>query len=455
MATPSTVSSVQTDALISTFDINKPEKRNILFRKYGKQGLGFFNVLDTLGYKTPVAQTTYQHFEEDWIHQAVHVNANVASPGAGNPISFVLKPTLDLDSANRYFVQVNDNVMFANQVTGLVTGIVAVGATVTVTVQPNQAIDNIGALNANDTVIIYSDSWAEGTSQPPGHISKPIEYEFSTKIIKVTNEVTGSSQTDRAWVDITSDGQSLAGGWWLKGWQIDTDYEMTARMDGALLFDRPNTNTTLTNLGNRNTTGLVPWVRSGGNVDTYNQGFYSIVDFDSQNEILDQNFAPSEMLSLLGIQLHLEWGNLFQNSFTAGAIVYANFSDGKKAADLNMDFNSFSKGERVWHLKRMGIFNHPQFYGAPGYKMPGMGILTPMDSVKNADPQNDSNNIPSIGMRYKALDGYSRQMEVWTTGGGGKIPVKTSQTDISQLNMRTEMGSEYIASNRFYLIEQL
>lgn len=455
MATPSTVTAVQTDALISTFDINKPEKRNILFRKHGKQGLGFFNVLDTFGYKTPVAQTLYQHFEEDWIHQAVHVDANVASPGAGLPISFVLNAALDLDSANRYFIQVNDNVMFANQVTGTVTAIVAVGAVVTVTVRPTQAVDNIGALTAGDTVIIYSDSWAEGTAQPPGHISKPIEYEFSTKIIKVTNEVTGSAQTDRAWVDITSDGQSLAGGWWLKGWQIDTDYEMTARMDGALLFDRPTTDPTLVAAGNRTTTGLVPWVRSGGNVDTYNAGFYSIADFDSQNEILDQNFAPSEMLSLLGIQLHLEWGNLFQNAFTAGAIVYANFADGKKAADLNMDFNSFSKGERVWHLKRMGIFNHPQFYGAPGYKMPGMGILTPMDSVKNADPKNDSNNIPSIGMRYKAIDGYSRQMEVWTTGGGGKIPVKTSQVDISQLNMRTEMGSEYIASNRFFLIEQL
>ena len=449
MATPSTVTAVYSDALVSTFDIHKPEKLNVLFRKYGKQGLGFFNILNTLGYKKPVAQTRYSHFEEDWIHQAAHVLANVGNPGAGNPITFRLDPTLDLDSGNRYFIQVNDDVMFANQVTGTVTGIVAVGAAVDVTVRPQQTTDNIGALTAGATVIIYSDNWAEGTTQPPGHVTKPVEYFFDAKIIKVTNEATGTEQTNRIWVESMSDGQKLVS-WVTKG-QIDADYEMSLRMDGALLFDRPTTDATLLGAGNRTTFGLVPWIRSGGNVVTYVPGFYSIQDFYSQTEILDASFAPNEMLSLLGISLYNEIEQLFVNTFPEGALVYGSFAEGKKEIDLNIGFKSFTAGGRGWHLKKMNSFSHPYLYGATGFPLKGMGIMCPMDSIKDANPDG-ANNIPSIGCRYKELGGYSRQMKVWETGGGKNV---TNQVDKDELNMRTEMGSEYIASNRFFLVEQL
>jgi hypothetical protein len=449
MATPSTVTAVYNDALVSTFDIHKPEKLNVLFRKYGKQGLGFFNILNTLGYKKPVAQTRYSHFEEDWIHQASHVLNNVGAPGAGNPITFRLDPAQDLDAGNRFFIQVNDNVMFANQVTGTVTVISAVGAVVDVTVQPHSSTDNIGALTAGDTVISYSDSWAEGTTQPPGHVTRPIEYFFDAKIIKVTNEATGSEQTNRIWVETMSDGQKLVS-WVTKG-QIDADYEMALRMDGALLFDRPTTNATLTAAGQRTTFGLVPWIRSGGNVDTYVPGFYSIQDFYSQTEVLDASFAPNEMLSLLGISLYNEWEQLFANTFTQGALVYGSFNEGKKEIDLNIGFKSFTAGERGWHLKKMNSFSHPYLYGAAGFPLKGMGIMCPMDKVKDANPDG-SNMIPSIGCRYKELGDYSRQMKVWLTGGA---KANTNQVDKDELNMRTEMGSQYIASNRFFLVEQI
>jgi len=60
--------------------------------------------------------------------------------------------------------------------------------------------------------------------------------------------------------------------------------------------------------------------------------------------------------------------------------------------------------------------------------------------------------IPSIGMRYKALGDYNRQMKVWKTGGA---QASTNQTDKDEMNQRTEFGSEYIASNRFFLTEAL
>ncbi len=448
--TPSSVTAVYSDAYVSTFDIHKPSIRNVLFRKYGNQGYGFFHVLDTLGYREAVDQTTYSHFEEDWIHQTFSSRNAVGSPGAGNPISITLSAG-DLDSSNRFFVQVNDNVMFNNQVTGIVTAIsVAVPSAPVLTIYPNQTTDNIGAVAAGDTMIIYSDSWAEGTAQPAGHVNIPIKYNFNCKITKVTNEATGSEMTNRIWVDYMSDGQKL-GAWYWKG-QIDADYEMAARIDGALLFDRPTTNAALVALEQRTTFGLVPWIRSGGNTDTYTPGFYSIADFDATNETLDANFAPSEMLELLGISANIEISNLFTNSFDAGSIVYASFKEGQKSADLAIDFSSFSKNGRTWHFKRMDSFNHPKFYGAPGFNFRNMMVMTPMDKQRDADPSGKGNMIPSIGMRYKSLGDYNRQMKVWKTGGA---QASTNQTDKDEMNQRTEFGSEYIASNRFFLTEAL
>ena len=132
--------------------------------------------------------------------------------------------------------------------------------------------------------------------------------------------------------------------------------------------------------------------------------------------------------------------------------MYGSFSEGKKAIDLAVGFNSFKAGEHTWHMKKMDIFNHPKFYGAPGYTYKGMAISCPLDMQKSGNADGGSSNIPSIGMRYKALGDYSRQMKVWGTGGAKNV---TNTFDVDQLNMRTEMGSEYIASNRFFLMSQL
>lgn len=447
MATiPSAVTAQYSDAYISTFDFHMPEKRNTLFRKYGDQGMGFYNIMDTLGFIEPVEQTTYSHFEEDWIWTPVHVRNNVASPGAGNPISFTLATT-DLDSNNRFFIALNDNVMFANQVTGTVTVVdVSTPSAPVITVEPNDSSDNIGALLAGDTVIIYSNDWAEGTDQPSGKVARAIEYSFNCKIVKETNQYTGSEATNKTWWIKDSMGNFIPA-LYMKG-QLDADYRMALRMNGALLFDRTTTNTTLSNAGHRTTQGLIPWVRGGGNTDSYNPGFYSIADFDIMNNVLDQNFAPTEEMAMLGLGLQTEWENLFVNSFTQGAIVYAMFNEGKKETDLNIGFKSFTKTERTWFIKRMAGFNNPRTYGAPGYNIPGMGVVCPMDGRK--DPKTN-NVIPSFGQRYKALGSYNRKMKVWLTGGAKAV---TNQTDADSLNMRSEFGSEFVASNRFFLIEQ-
>ncbi|OHC00345.1 MAG: hypothetical protein A2Z57_04440 [Planctomycetes bacterium RIFCSPHIGHO2_12_39_6] len=251
------------------------------------------------------------------------------------------------------------------------------------------------------------------------------------------------------WVETDSMGNKV-NAWWLKG-MLDLDYEMQLRVDGAMLFDKPTTDATLVTAGQRTMFGLIPWVRSGGNADTYIPGFYTMADFDIMNNTLDQNFAPSELLGLLGIQYQAELENLFTNSFNNGGIRYVSF-EGKEEQELFLGFKSITKNGRTWILKRMGGFNNPQTYGAPGYTIPGMGVFCPLDKQADKNPNNKGNYIPSIGLRYKELNSYNRMMEVWTTGGAGNGP-KTSQVDVRNVNHRAECGSEYIANNRFFLVE--
>jgi hypothetical protein len=437
-----TITATHSDALISSYDFHKPSISNKLFRKYGDQGQSFFHLVNTWGYVTPVDQTTYSHYEEEFIHETVSVDANVAAPGAGNDITFELGAA-DYDADGNMFIQVGDDVMFKNGVTGNVTAINT--TTKEVTVEPHQATDNIGALEAGDVVIIYSNNYAEGSGQPDGHVSKMTKQTFSAKIIKYSASVTGTELTNGNWVDVMSDGKPIKG-WFAKG-QLDADYEMLLRMDGASLFDRPTTNTALTASGKRTMTGLVPWVRSGGNTDNYSTGFYSIADFDYMDKVLDQQFGSSENVVMSGIGFFQEVENLFVNGFTQGAIIYGN-SSGKTAIDLNIDFKSLTKSGRSWHFKKMGILSHPKLYGAPGFKNQGLGIIMPMDLKKDAKTGND---LPSIGIRYKEMGSVSRKMKTWKTGGAQE---NTNDVDKDFLHMRTERGTQFIANNRFYLIEQ-
>ena len=51
--------------IVSVFDIDKPEILNTLFRAKGDQGLELFQVIQTMGFKYPIAQVEYSRFEQN------------------------------------------------------------------------------------------------------------------------------------------------------------------------------------------------------------------------------------------------------------------------------------------------------------------------------------------------------------------------------------------------------
>ena len=194
--------------IVSTFDIDKPEVLNTLFRSKGDQGVGFFRTIDSLGFKSPVSQDEYSHHEEDWIHETIHANAATSAAAANAPQNIVLQASTDI-RLNKYYPRLWDIVMFPNGVTASVTSISGTVPTITVQLTPNQLGDNIPAISAGQELIIMSAAFSEGSDQPESAFAGTYKYTNNVQIIKERMSVTGTEMTNRKWFDKDSSGRAI------------------------------------------------------------------------------------------------------------------------------------------------------------------------------------------------------------------------------------------------------
>ena len=442
---PSAVVANATDAYISTFDIHMPSKRNKLFKRFGKQGVGFFNTLETLGFVDAVNQTNWSHYEEDYWHETFTVQTSVADPGAGNPVNIRLAAS-NVNSSGYFYVRLYDDVLFPNQVTGKVVAIDTTSfATPQITVQPHVAASDIGALAAGQELSIYSNGFQEDTDQPDGRIAGVSEFSFGAKIIKETFTVSGTEMTNKAWFDTDSDGNYI-GAYYLDG-QLQADYRIALQIDGASLWDSPITNTVLSNAGHRNMTGLIPWMTTNSPTAVYTGGLFSMSNVDYMIKRFTKLFATDTYMWMNGIDLSIEVENVLTDFFDPNPKIFAGSVEGSTSQELNIGFSGIKKSDFTFYLKNMGVFSNPKTYNIAGYNVTGLGLVTPLGTAK--DPKK-AVNIPFMGMRYKEMDGYSRKMEVWPLSGAGKGPKNISR-DRHTINMRCEMGTEFFGSNNFFL----
>lgn len=446
---PSATTAVISDKYISTFDIHKPSIRNELFKRFGKQGVGFFATIETLGFVEPVDQTNWSHYEEDFYHETFTVNTSVANPGAGNSVNIRLQAS-NVDGSGYFYVRINDDVLIPNQVTGKVIAIDTTSfPTPQITVEPHSSADNIGPLAAGQEISIYSNGWQEDTDQPDGRVAKVSKFTFGAKIIKETVITTGTEMTNGTWFDKDSDGNAI-GAYYLTG-QLQADYRMMLQIDGASLFDRPITNPTLVNAGHRNMTGLVPWMRGNAPIGGYTPGLFSMSNINYMIKRLEKNFAADEYLWMNGIDLSIEIEDLCADYFEENPIIFAGDGGGKTAKELNLGFKTINKSEYTFHLQKMKVFSNPKVYNIAGYNITGLGIVAPLGYRQ--DPQTKK-QVPSLGMRYKEKNGYSRKMEFFVHQGAGNGQKQITR-DRRSINMRTEMGTEFFGGNSFFLWEEV
>lgn len=456
---PDAIAGIYASEIVSGFDLHKPEYLNDLFRRYGDQGESTFQLIRSMGFEKPVANDTYGHFEENHIHEIIHSTGIVAQPIQGDPITFVLD-AVDLDANNNFYVRMWDILMFPNEVTGVVVDIdVTDPAAPEITCELQETTDRFPALTAGEELIIISNQFSEGSGQPEGAVSGTWQYENDAQIIKETIGATGTEMVNQDWIDVTSDGRKIPA-YYYKG-QIDIDYRIALKMDGAILWGKRTTNTNAaltdpdTGRASKSTEGLVPYIRRVGNEQSYTAGAFDIDEFDELDQTLDREFAGNYILGLLGISLHQDIENAMVEYFQNTNIQFAKQTTNdvlfnkNEALGASVNFTYLTKSERTFLMKRMKIFNNSKLYGADGYAGPTLGLWLPINQKK--DPVS-GNMVPSMGVRYRALGAYNRRMEVWDVGGAG-AGLKVTEFDRRDTYQRCHIGAHYRGGNQFVLME--
>lgn len=466
MATPDNIQGIMNTDLISTLDLDIPQKRmNAIFRRYGTQGLGYLTVR-SLGFEKPVKNDTYYHYEKSYSHDYFKVQSTVTQAVAGASIDLVLHSD-SLDANNDYYPRENDVVMFSNEVVGWIDSIAVTGggSTVTLTIKPNLETDTIGTVSAGDTVIIISGMFSEGSGMPDEATSETIQYTNNTQIIKEAIGATGTSLVTESWIEIYNRANEFQGVYYESF--KDLDYRMLTKIDGMFWWGKRVSTTgsraedSVTGHDYHGSEGLIPAIRRAGNTNTYTPGSFAVTKFDTYERTLAREFVSQDIpvWCPMGLQLYQEVENTLKTYFEDTNIQFAQrrtndmLFNSNESLGASVNFKYLTKSGRTYLLHNMLGWSNPKTYGATGYDMEKMGLIVPLDKKKDPKTKED---IPSIGVRYRAMGNYNRRLITDTLSGIGatapnRIPVNT--IDKTKTYQLADMGNEFYGLNRFLLID--
>ena len=342
-------------------------------------------------------------------------------------------------------VRVGDILLAPNGELGYVTAVAATDSDVDV-----QAFDGTWSLDVSTEYefAIIGNMWAENTDQPSSLMPRIHTYTNECMIIKESFEVSGTEATNVIYFKVDNEKMGSGYLWYLKG-EADTYKRFLDYCELQLIMGQENTNTGISNL--RGTEGLLSFIENKGQSMDLGSSSITMADFDAMVKSLDKYRGAKEMALYAGIDLSLDIDDLLaaQGAYAAGGANYGTFQN-KKDMALNLGFNSFTRGGYTFHKKTYDVFNHPKLLGATGMNYSGYGMCIPMDTQRDAK---SGSKIPSLRIRYKAANGYSREMEHRLTGSA-VLKNKTNSEDNLKSHYRTERGFEGFAPNRFMLIKK-
>jgi len=420
-------------------------------KRYGNQGIT--GLLELVGAKKECTQTKFEHYEEAFIHNTVKLttpgsfSANTAAhmPYTEQDNTDQLNGDQSIDGTNNDTpVRVGDILLAPNGELGYVTAVAADGDV------DAQAFDGTWSLAVSTEYefAIIGNMWAENTDQPAALLPRVHTYTNECMIIKESFEVSGTEATNVIYFKVDNEKMGSGYLWYLKG-EADTYKRFLDYCELMMVMGQTNANTGISSL--TSTEGLLSFIENKGQSMDLGSSSITMADFDAMVKSLDKYRGAKEMALYAGIDLSLDIDDLLaaQGAYAAGGANYGTFNNNKNMA-LNLGFNSFSRGGYTFHKKTYDVFNHPKLLGASGHNYSGYGMCIPMDTQRDAK---SGAKIPSLRVRYKAANGYSREMEHWLTGSA-VLKNKTNSEDNLKSHYRTERGFEGFAPNRFMLIKK-
>lgn len=412
--------------------VERPDVREALVKTYGDQGItGFLQMTGAV--KANGSASKVEWFEEARLH------AKQAGLWTG-----ALAFEVDTTASDVMFVRLNDVILHGED-RYVVTNIVEASGVFTVTVE---ALGTVTAPSANDPLSapIIGNLYAEGSDQPERFLESNVVYRTNPyMILKETFKVTGSQATNIGYIN-------LGGGdyrWYIKGEQ-DTRQRFLDKREMMMLLGQ-NDSATVGGKAVQGSEGYFAAIEDRGIV-TPSFGTNGLTDLDLIVAELDkQGSAPeyaiyantAEMLALDDMVASLNGAAGFATGGpTTGAAAFGAFANADQAVKLG--FKSFTRGGYTFHKKPWKLLNDPTLLGGSSYK----GVMIPLTSV--IDPKS-GDRAAALEMNYKAVNGYSREMEHWMTGS--ILGVSNTNEDSLQFNYRSECNLVTRAANQHVLIK--
>lgn len=438
------------DLLVSSIDLmHKPEVYKKLVGRYPKQRE--LNWLKEMGKLIPVAQTQYNHHEEDELIPAQLILSVAVS---GSNVIITLDPSVHSNSGANSYPRVGNLVQFKDLVTGL---IIAKNETTpnahTITVAPVNAAQTVttSAL-AGDTFIVYSGAFEEGTSG------------FSKTVIPTTNKVTGqlqifseyfnvttSEETNQIWIEFTNpETGETENRLYIKG-EADTADRFTMQEELGL-FITPQSDAGLKDANNnpiRTTQALIPALKAGANLVDYTTA-PTMNTYDTIAKLINKNYGETEYIMGEGLNFSIANKNFHVDFGKNGAIVYNSFGGGENGAKraVILGFTSIEFAGYTFHIKKLDILSHAGTTGAFGFPYPDYFICIPMG--KGMDPKT-AEMIDYFGVRYKKMPGAGSRghYKNWEYGGGSKAGTDGSLQ--RKVSFASEKGLQIFGLKRYIL----
>jgi len=460
------INSILTSQILSGLDLHRPEHNATLFRPFGDQGASWLITQQLLGFEKEVAAEDYHSWEEGRIHESFLVRANVGAPGAGNDLVVALHAN-SVDASNRFYPQVGDDVKLKNQISGYIRVVdISTPAIPAVTIAPKNAGSDLGAVTAGDEIIIYSNSWGEGSGQPASRVSKPTKRTGHLKMVKTTLSATGSEMTNDLWVRVVDGGGNFLG-WYNKTRDVDLSFRHNLAISHALLVDELVTNTTkvidaTSTAGNAvayGTEGLITAMNARAIPYPKASGALVLDDFYAMDLALTKQHNSNNVMALCGNKRlqnveKILFAAMYNTSvdWTKAVVESGLVGDDKDASGkaVALSVKSIKVGERTYHFKSCNEFNNPETLGAEGFPYRDMMAIFPATTTLDAKTREV---IPYSGIRYKKLGNYNRRMQIWRDGAAGDDGKYVGQLDVKHDYMRSHIGAEHVCVNKYLLVQ--
>ena len=408
--------------------VDRPDVREALVKTYGDQGItGFLQLTGAVKANGSASQVEW--FEEARLH------AKQAGTWTG-----ALAFEVDTTGSDVMYVRVNDVILHEDD-RYVVTAIAEAAGVFTVTVEALGTVAAPSALDALNAPII-GNLYAEGSDQPNRFLESNVVYrENPYMILKETFKVTGSQATNIGYINLGNGDYR----WYIKGEQ-DTRQRFLDKREMMMLLGQKDTAT----VGGKTVQGSEGYFAAIEDRGIVSPAYSSFADLDLIVAELDKQGAAPEYAIYGNTALMLDIDDMVASAngaagfgnVTAGAGAFGAFANADQAVKLG--FKSFTRGGYTFHNKSWKLLNDPTLLGSSSFK----GVMIPLTSV--VDPKSGE-RAAALEMNYKAVNGYSREMEHWMTGS--ILGVSNTNEDSLQFNYRSECNLVTRAANQHVLIK--